>query len=73
MIVHVDETGRDGQTRGVNGALGGAAREMAHGDDAVVPDSDVAEKRRIARAIHDAAAANQQIEILREDTGSSEE
>ena len=65
VVVDVDEAGRDGEAGGVDGARRGAPGQSAHGGDLPLPDGDIADVRRVAGAIDDAAAVNQQIEILR--------
>ena len=65
VVVDVDEPGRNGEARGVDGAGRGLARQTPHGGDPPAADSDIAREGGVPRAVHDAAAADQQIEILR--------
>ena len=60
----VDEARRDGQAGGVDGTRRGPSRQPPHGDDPALADGDVAVEGGVAGAIHDPAAANQQIVIL---------
>ena len=40
-------------------------RQVSQGDDPVTPDSDVAQEGRVARPVHNAAAPNDKIHLLR--------
>ena len=57
--------GGDGQAGGIDSARGGLAGEPAHGGDPALADADVADEGRIAGAVDDAAAEDEEIEILR--------
>jgi hypothetical protein len=63
--VHVDKAGRDDQAPRVDqlrAALRGDASDLR---DAPVLDGQVSLKPRVARAVHDAAAGNDQVEFGR--------
>ena len=60
----VDESRRDDQPVGVDGALG-RGPDAADLDDAAAPDADVAAIARGARAVDDRPAADQEIESHR--------
>ena len=62
--MNVDEAGRDGEAGGVDGARGGASGQAAHGRDLALPDGEVADEGGVAGAVDDAAAADQEVEIL---------
>ena len=60
MGVHVDPAGRDHQARGVDLALAGALLAADRGD-AAAGDRHVARERRLAGAVDDGAAANDDV------------
>ena len=64
VVVDVDEARRDREAGCVDGACRGLPGQSSHRRDPSLPDADIAEVRRIAGAIDDVPAANQQIEIL---------
>ena len=63
--MHVDEARRNGKAFGFDDPLGGQRRQVSQGDDPVTPDSDVAQEGRVARPVHNAAAPNDKIHVLR--------
>ena len=63
--VNVDEAGRDVLARGVDHARGLARPRAGRRSDAAAAHADVSGEPGIARAVHHAAVANQEIEPLR--------
>ena len=63
--VDVDEAGRDDAIARVDDARRGRAAERPDGRDAIAGDADIGAQPRVARAIHDACVANQDIETAR--------
>ena len=63
MRVDVDEPGRDDAIAGVDDAGRGRGRKLPDGRDAVAGDADVGAQPGVARAIHDAGVANQDVEV----------
>ena len=61
MRMQVDEARRDDQSSCVNLPFGGRARQAANRDDAIAADADITGEPGIARAVDDAAAANQEV------------
>ena len=61
MIVHVDEAGRDDQSRGIDTPRGVRAGQVPNGGDPPVQDSDVGLPPLRAAAINDRPAGNYQI------------
>jgi hypothetical protein len=63
--VHVDEPGGHDAIARVDRARGGRAGKIADRDDAIAGNAEVRAQPRIARAIHDASVANQNIKSRR--------
>ena len=59
---HVDEAGGDDAIAGVDGPRGGAARELAHGGDAVPAHPHVRPEPGVSGAVHHARVGDQNIE-----------
>ena len=73
VVVDVDEARCDGKAFGINSAFGGLAGKLSDGGDALAAHGDVGVVRGISRAIHDAAAGDQQVERLAVNGGESKE
>ena len=65
MRMNIDEAGDDGFRMCVDGALGRRVAQRSDGSDSVSADRHVGPNRRVAGAIHDLAASNQQIVLRR--------
>ena len=61
MRMQVDEARRDDQSSCVDLPCGSRARQAANRDDPIRPDSHIPGEPGIARAVDDAAAANQEV------------
>jgi len=59
--VHVDETGRDGQTGRVDDARCRRVAEATHVHDPAAADADIGRHPRIAAAVEDTAVSNQDL------------
>ncbi|MCE2455358.1 MAG: DNA cytosine methyltransferase [Gemmatimonadetes bacterium] len=65
MRVHVYEAGRDVESGGVDHSQGRSAGEEAKRRDLVPDDAEVGSERRIAGAVQNHSAADDQVELLR--------
>jgi len=63
VVVNVNEAGRDDQAVRVNRARSRAVRQPPDGCDLTVAEADIADERRIARAVNHAAMANENVEV----------
>ena len=64
MRVHVDEAGREHAAGGVDGARRPSApRQLADGGDAAFPHAHVGAEPRVARAVHHAGVADQEVVV----------
>ena len=63
--MNVNESGRNGEAGGLDNAGRGPAREMPHGGDLALADSDIAVPGGVSSAVGDAAAEDENIEIRR--------
>jgi hypothetical protein len=63
VVVDVDEARGDDEAVRIDRPRGGLAVEPAQGRDPAVLDPDVPEVRRVAGAVHDAPAADEQVEV----------
>src|SRR5689334_6713357 len=73
MVVYINEAGRDGQAPRVNCARRRAFAEPPDGRNLPVANADIGDERRIARAVHDAAIANENVEVRRLSVPASEQ
>ena len=64
LSLHIDETGRNDQSGRVDHAAARFGRQIADAHDAIADDADVGALGRLATAVGDLSAADNQIEAL---------